>query len=143
MNSVRKYWAEDADIKALAEFNTSYAYAALYGALPENAVLLNVFEADPHQRTMKVEVRENGRKLELKPAIVKDPLHVLATEATYLKTNKQMAGDSYLANTSAHMFYVVPSSSQTRLEVTLTDRYDDPQTVTVELPKPFINENIQ
>jgi len=143
MNSVKSFWDSDTAVKNLVSNDSAFSFSSLYGSLPENAVMINVFEADPHMRTMKLEVTEDGEALDIKYAYVKDPLHIVATEAAYFKKYNKQAGVSYQANMSAHMFYVVPSSPTATISMKLTDRYNNTQTTTVELPKPFRNENIQ
>jgi len=143
MNSVKSYWASDSSVQSLVSFDSSFSFSNLYSSLPENAVLLNVFEADPNMKTVKIKVTEEDSELAVKHVFVKDPVHILATEAPYFKKNNKLVSTSYQAVQNSHMFYVVPSSSTAKLKVELTDRYGKSQTTTIELPKSFRNENIQ
>ena len=102
----------------------------------DNAVFINVWNWDPD---WKVEVTENGRKLNVEKVSLRDPLHLVAY------TGKSMAGtsktDVFATSVNEHFFRVYASAPNTTLEITVTDRFGNIYTETMERPKTFSIEN--
>ena len=102
----------------------------------DNAVFINVWNWDPD---WKVEVTENGRKLNVEKVSLRDPLHLVAY------TGKSMAGtsktDAFATSVNEHFFRVYASAPNTTLEIKVTDRFGNIYTETMERPKTFSIEN--
>lgn len=109
-------------------------FASYVSAYPENnanEVLLNIWNWDP---SWTVEVKENGRSLEVERVIAYDPLHIIAYTAKRLDKNKTA---TFPTNLNNHFFKVTASAPDTDLEITVTDRFGKPYNEIMERPKSF------
>lgn len=102
----------------------------------DNAVYINVWNWDPE---WKVEVTENGRKLDVEKVSLRDPLHLVAY------TGKSMAGtsktDVFATSVNEHFFKAVAKEATSTLEITVTDRFGNEYKESMERPKEFSIEN--
>ena len=143
MNKVREFWQSDVTAKSLSSSKPDYSYENMWGGLPANTVLMNVFAGDPKQFGMKLEVYEGDKKLEVKPWSGCDPLHVLAYEVNIWKKSGSLpTGVSYLTATSnSHLFTVTASSATSTLTLKLSDPFGRKYEYSVKLPKEFKDED--
>lgn len=109
-------------------------FASYVSAYPENnanEVLLNIWNWDP---SWTVEVKENGRSLEVERVVAYDPLHIIAYTAKRLDKNKTA---TFPTNLNNHFFKVTASAPDTDLEITVTDRFGKKYNEIMERPKSF------
>jgi len=143
MNSVKTYWETIPAAVSLAKAKPEYTFDAMWGSLPENTVLLNVFAGDPRMDGMSVEVYEGATSLKVKPWNGRDPLHMLAIEVAYWGSAGALpAGTTYLtAQQNTHLFAVTASSPTSELVIKLCDRFDNRYEYKVNLPKALKDED--
>lgn len=100
-----------------------------------NEVLINVFNFG---YDWKIEVTENGRKLDVKRVKSYDPLHIVSFEMVRLNKNKHNFADSSMKTCwTTHLFKVKASSATSTLNITVTDEHGTVYTETMTRPKAF------
>ncbi|HRT83887.1 MAG TPA: calcineurin-like phosphoesterase family protein [Bacteroidales bacterium] len=120
--------------------NATGSYAISAAAYPgeysnkstSNNVLINVFNWDS---ACSLEVKENGKTLDVTRKFVKDPLHIISYPMKRFNLNAEPTFDSA---TTSHMFEVTASNATSTLEIKLTDRFGNIYTESMTRPKPFI-----
>lgn len=120
--------------------NATGSYAISAAAYPgeysnkstSNNVLINVFNWDS---ACSLEVKENGKTLNITRKFVKDPLHIISYPMIRFNLNAEPSFDSA---TTSHMFEVTASNATSTLEIKLTDRFGNIYTESMTRPKPFI-----
>lgn len=99
----------------------------------QNEVLINVFGYDD---AWKVEVKENGNSLDVKRVNALDPLHVISYTAKRLNAGA-VPTSSFVTHTTSHLFKAKAASATSPLEITVTDRFGNIYSETMERPKEF------
>ncbi len=98
----------------------------------DNEVFINVWNWDPQ---WKIEVKENGKSLDVQQITMKDPLHLISYTATCI------AHPSFATNEWSHFFKVQASSPTSTLDIKVTDRFGNIYEEEMKRPKSFsINE---
>ena len=98
-----------------------------------NEVILNVWNYDSR---WKIEVKEDGKSLNVRRFTGKDPLHFLYSAK---RVDKNKSAD--FSSNNNHMFKVTASSPTSTLEIKVTDRFGNEYTETMKRPKAFKEEN--
>lgn len=110
------------------------AYSGDYANINKSdEILINVWGYDDR---WKVEVTEDGNKLDVTRVDAKDPLHIISYEAKRLNAGAAPTSSFVTRNTS-HMFKTRASSATSTLEISVTDRFGKVYTELMERPKPF------
>ena len=100
-----------------------------------NEVMINVFNFG---YDWKIEVTENGKKLDVKRIKSYDPLHIISFEMARLNKNKHNFADSSMRTCwTTHLFKVKASSATSILNITVTDEHGNVYTETMSRPKSF------
>ena len=123
--------------RATAENRAAFLESVGNYALPssENIVYLNIWDYDP---SWKIEVTENGRKLQWTRFTAKEPLYLATYEAEEYNYGYTL---SYPGGTTSHLFEVRASAPDTALEIKVTDRFGRVYTETMARPKKFSFNN--
>ena len=98
-----------------------------YNSNSSNYVYLNVWNYDP---LWTVEVKEDGKVLNVERVTGRDPLHLIAYNA-----NNPEGG--FGTTETKHMFRVQASSATSTLEIKVTDRFGNVYTESMKRPKEF------
>jgi len=110
------------------------AYASDYSSPNnKNEVLINIWGYDSN---WKIEVKEDGKSLDIKRVYVMDPLHIISYEAKRLNAGATPTS-AFVTGYTAHMFKVIAASSNTTLDISVTDRFGNVSTETMARPKAF------
>ena len=142
MNSVKSYWYSTPAAVSLAAEHPECDYEKLWGDLPENTVLLNVFAGDPRMDGLSIEVFEGTTSLKVKPWCGADPLHEFGAEIAHWAASHGLPGVTYLTSTNnTHLFAVTASSANSCLTIKLKDRFGKTNEYSVKLPKAFKDED--
>ena len=108
------------------------AYSDTYGTKNnKNEILVNVWGYDPE---WKVEMTENGKPLEVKRVVAKDPLHIISYEAKGLNVGATPTAD-FVSCATAHMFKATASNATSTIEIKVTDRFGNTYSETMNRPK--------
>jgi hypothetical protein len=111
------------------------AYLTQYGKYntvsTANEVLINVWDYD---KTWKVDVTENGNKLDVSAVTVYDPLYIISYPVLRFKSTTSVSFNPFATN---HMFKVTASSPTSTLEIKVTDDEGKTYTETMTRPKSF------
>lgn len=129
MNEFMKWW----DSSATQAFkNKLPARANDYADISStsNTVYINVWAWEP---SWKVEVKENGKSLEVKQIRKYDPLH----SASYDVPRGASSSLSFPSDYTCHMFAVTASSATSTLDITVTDSFGVTYSETMTRPKSF------
>jgi len=122
---------------AFADKSTDTALAKYVGPYAQqqsgNEVLLNIWGYD---RKWKIEVTENGKKLDVVRVKALDPLHIISYEALRLNAGATPT-DAFTTMETAHMFKVVASGAASTLEIKVTDRFGNVYAESMSRPKQF------
>jgi hypothetical protein len=113
---------------ALAPYAGPYATANT-----NNEVLINIWGYDPK---WEVQVSESGTPLTVTRVTTLDPLHIISYEAKRLNAGATPTSSFVTGNTS-HMFKVTASSPTSTLDISVTDRFGNVYTETMNRPKAF------
>ena len=97
----------------------------------ENEVDINVWNYDPQ---WKIEVTENGNKLNVTKVSLCDPLHLITYSAPAMKGT---AKPTFMTTATGHIWKVKASSATSTLEVKVTDRFGNVYTESMKRPKTF------
>ena len=97
----------------------------------ENEVYINVWNYDPQ---WKIEVTENGNKLNVTKVSLCDPLHLITYSAPAMKGT---AKPTFKTKATDHIWKVKASSATSTLEVKVTDRFGNVYTESMKRPKTF------
>lgn len=98
-----------------------------------NEVILNVWNYDSR---WKIEVKEDGKSLNVRRFTGKDPLHFLYSAK---RVDRNKSAD--FSSNNNHMFKVTASSPTSTLEIKVTDRFGNEYVETMTRPKAFTEEN--
>lgn len=98
-----------------------------------NEVILNVWNYDSR---WKIEVKEDGKSLNVRRFTGKDPLHFLYSAK---RVDRNKSAD--FSSNNNHMFKVTASSQTSTLEIKVTDRFGNEYVETMTRPKAFTEEN--
>ncbi len=131
LNKVRITAAEfapNSTDSALEEYVGSYGQNNI-----NNEVLINIWNYD---NKWKIEVTENGEKLEVRRVKDLDPLHIISYEAFRLNAGKSLTG-SFVTSKTSHLFKVVASAPDTSLDIKVTDRFGNVYYEKMVRPKAF------
>lgn len=101
-----------------------------------NEILLNVWGYDPK---WKVEVKENGKPLEVTRVSAYDPLHIISYAAMRLN-DKATPSKGFVTSRSAHFFKAKAASPTSTLQISVTDRFGKVYRASMERPKAFTAE---
>ena len=109
-------------------------YGKLYSSQSSaNEVYINVWNwADG----WNIEVKENGKSLDVTHLYTKDPLHIIAYEARRLNKN-QTPTSSFVSKNTPHIFKVTAAGASSTLEIKVTDTYGNLYTESMQRPKQF------
>ena len=118
--------AESTYKEAFNELATSWSSTST-----ENEVYINVWNYDPQ---WKIEVTENGNKLNVTKVSLCDPLHLITYSAPAMKGT---ASPTFKTNATGHIWKVKASSATSTLEVKVTDRFGNVYTESMKRPKEF------
>lgn len=141
MNVVKKYWQTDSEIAALVAKYT--ARKNDYSTVGDNAVLINLWSYDTFGlEGWTISVTENGNPLDVKGAMLRDPLHTLSYDAPRTARSGSITEDFASAPTP-HMLLVTASSATSTLEITVTDKFGNVSRETMTRPKSFSKQAIQ
>lgn len=99
----------------------------------QNEILINVFAYDDE---WTVEVKENGSKLDVKRVNALDPLHIISYTAKRLNVGS-VPTSSFVTHNTSHLFKTKATSATSPLEITVTDRFGNIYSETMERPKEF------
>ncbi len=123
--------APDTPANMVSEF-TKYAYE--YGrSNKNNEVLINVFGYDDD---WEVVVKENGKSLDVRRVNTRDPLHLISY--TIRRVNfGNTPSSSMMSSTTSHLFKAQATTATLPIEITVTDRFGNIYTETMERPKRF------
>lgn len=115
-NSLKKFWASDETMQKVVKAES----ALNYSSLPDNSVLVNVFNYDPK---WKVEVFEGSsdKSLAVSGYKCRDAYHILAADYYYYKKNNKLP--SSVTGYNYHTFIAKTSSPTTPVTVQVTDRF--------------------
>lgn len=117
---------EDCQFRA---YDINAVPAKYVDGLPENSILVNVFNYDPE---WKVSIRENGRELDVHQVWVRDPLYAMGVEGqTFSKKG------AFKPHKNSHMFTAKAGSATSAVEITVTDRFGRVFSKTLERPGSF------
>ena len=109
-------------------------YAGEYASTSTaNEVLINVWGYD---KSWDIKVTENGSELEITQVNAKDPLHIISYEALRLNVGA-IPTSSFVTNNTTHLFKAKATSPSSTLEITVTDRFGNVYTESMERPKEF------
>ena len=97
----------------------------------DNEVYINIWNYDPQ---WKIEVTENGTKLDVTQVTVYDPLHLVTYSAPAMKSSTK---PTFKTTTTSHMWKVKASDSSSTLEITVTDRFGNVFKESMKRPKTF------
>lgn len=117
---------EDAQFRA---YDINVVPANFAEGLPDNTVLLNVFNYDPQ---WKIKVVENGKELQVRQIWARDPLYASGVEGHSFSKK-----GAFRANYNSHMFAVQAATSDADVEITVTDRFGRVFTQTLQRPGHF------
>jgi len=98
-----------------------------------NEVLINIWGYDSQ---WKIEVTENGKKLDVTRVKALDPLHIISYEALRLNAGATPT-DAFTTTETAHLFKVVASAPTSTLEIKVTDRFGNVYSESMARPKQF------
>lgn len=93
----------------------------------DNYVYINVWNYDPH---WTIEVKEDGKSLNVERVSGKDPLHLIAY-------NGKSPSGGFGTSVTKHLFRVQASSATSTLDIKVTDRFGNVYTETMKRPKAF------
>ena len=130
MNQVKERIAAD---PAYAKFYNAYPTRERYRGLPENAVLVNVWNWDPRWR---VKVTENGTELPVSWKYLEDPLHTLSYDVPRTDENGEYTS-SFRTLSTHHIFMVCASSATSTLEIEVEDSFGNVYRESMQRPRPF------
>lgn len=99
----------------------------------KNEVLINVWNFD---KDWNIEVKENGKALQVRRIEAYDPLHILSYGYLRLKDGHTPTSD-FQAQSTAHMFKVRASQPTSTLEIKVTDCFGNIYRETMSRPKAF------
>lgn len=120
ISSVKQWWKSSVEAAAMMAQYPDMTFENLYGSLPEDAVLINVFRGDPSMKCIKVEASDDKGPLTVNPLYIKDPLSVVALDCWWWYRMRSGLAASYQSAFTQHIFQVVPSSTSKNLKVRLT-----------------------
>jgi len=98
-----------------------------------NVILANIWAYEPG---CTVAMYENGKKLDVKRVIAKDPMHFML-RAMPLKKEGVKINKSFMPESTAHMFRATASHPDTDITVVFTDLYGHTFTSTLKRPHPL------
>jgi hypothetical protein len=107
-----------------------------YEEVPDDAVLINVWNYDPQWSITVTEI-ESQKKLPLKRVLLRDPLHTLCYEIERWNRVDKTISNSHASSPSAHMFIVETDHPDTTLEIEVIDRFGTIYKETMTRPKQF------
>lgn len=130
MNEFMKWW--DTNTVVASFKNKLPARANDYADISStsNTVYINVWAWEP---SWKVEVKENGKPLEVKQIRKYDPLH----SASYDIPRGATTSLTFPSEYTCHMFAVTASSASSTLDITVTDSFGVTYSETMTRPKSF------
>jgi len=109
-------------------------YADVYASPnPVNDVLINVWGYDSG---WTIDVKEGGTPLTVERVTAKDPLHIISYEAKRLNAGS-VPTSSFVTGNTSHMFLVRASSATSTLNITVTNRFGNVYSETMNRPKEF------
>ncbi|MGM9737130.1 MAG: calcineurin-like phosphoesterase C-terminal domain-containing protein [Candidatus Cryptobacteroides sp.] len=100
-------------------------------ASSDNEVYINVWNYDPQ---WKIEVTENGTRLDATRVTLCDPLHLITYSAPAMKSTTD---PTFKTSSTNHIWKVKASSANSTLEVKVTDRFGNVYTELMKRPKTF------
>ena len=133
MNTVKARIASDA---MYASFYNAYPSRERYTGIPENSVLVNVWNWDPRWR---VKVTENGTELPVTWKRIEDPLHTLSYDAPRTAENGEYTS-SFRTLSTCHIFMVRASSATSTLEIEVEDPFGNVYRESMARPRPFTTD---
>lgn len=104
--------------------------------IPENAVLVNVWNWDPRWR---VKVTENGAELPVTWKNIEDPLHTLSYDVPRTAENGEYTS-SFRTLPTCHIFMVRASSATSTLEIEVEDQFGNIYRESMERPRQFTTD---
>lgn len=116
VNTVRQYSQTNVTWQAIRK---TYPSRQDFSALPDNTVLVNVFNYD---REWKVRVYEEGKELPVERVRAEDPYVTMTYDIPMYKKNGKY-GDGNSTKYNTHMFSVVASRPDSPITVEVTDRF--------------------
>ena len=131
MNEVKARIASD---PVYSSFYNAYPSRERYTGIPENAVLVNIWNWDPRWR---VKVTENGTDLPVTWKNIEDPLHTLSYDAPRTADNGEYTS-SFRTLPTCHICMVCASSATSTLEIEVEDQFGNIYRESMERPRPFI-----
>ncbi len=135
MNSVKALFNTPEVIDLLARYSNR-GIGRDYEEVPDDAVLINVWNYDPQWSITVTEI-ESQKKLPLKRVLLRDPLHTLCYEIERWNRVDKTISNSHASSPSAHMFIVETDHPDTTLEIEVIDRFGTIYKGTMTRPKQF------
>ena len=130
-----KIYLKPSDFDVTTYASECSAYLTQYGKYntvsTANEVLINVWDYD---KTWKVDVTENGNKLDVSAVTVYDPLYIISYPVLRFNSTTSVSFNPFATN---HMFKVRASSPTSTLEIKVTDDEGKTYTETMTRPKSF------
>lgn len=130
MNAVRDLYRHDETAKKML---AKYPNRQDYGKIADNVILVNAFAYDDD---WKVEILEDGRRLDVKRVLAEDPLHTLSYDLPLLKEKGAVGAGSQTRRTS-HIFEAQASSATSTVTVRVTDSFGRKHEKTLQRPAAF------
>ena len=130
MNEVKSLIRKSPDFAA---FYNHYPSRERYTTIPDNSVMVNVWNWDP---TWKVTVTENGKSLPVTWRYTEDPLHTLSYDAPRTADNGEFTSSFGTVKTH-HIFTVKASGPDTTLEIEVQDSFGNVSRKTFNRPCEF------
>lgn len=130
MNEFMKWWDTNTVVASFKSKLPARANDYADISSTSNTVYINVWAWEP---SWKVEVKENGKPLEVKQIRKYDPLH----SASYDIPRGATTSLTFPSEYTCHMFAVTASSASSTLDITVTDSFGVTYSETMTRPKSF------
>lgn len=133
MNSVKSYWQSNST--ALSAFSSgnmnTTTRSSDYSDVGSNEVFINIWAYEPD---WTIEVKESGKSLAVKQVWKYDPLHTICYDIPRAAAGSSL---SFPSTYCMHMFSVTASSSNSTLEIEVTDSFGNVYSESMSRPKNF------
>ena len=126
-NTVKAFFSTNPTWQAIVK---TYHGRQDFSTLPDNTVLVNVFNYD---KAWKVRIFEDGRELPVKRIKCEDPYATMSYDIPMFK-KKGAYGDGNATRANTHMFSAVASKPNGKITVKVTDRFGRTYTSVKQLP---------
>lgn len=132
MNSVKDFYASN---DTMVKFLKTFPKVTNYSNIADNVIMVNVFAYDTG---WKVEIYEDGRKLDSYRYYGEDPLYNLCCPLQkFINSGLKTSGSGTMAAKISHLFMAKASSATKPVTVKVTDLFGNIYTSSIERPMPF------